>query len=438
MKITVHHVRRFEAGSVLAITLVFGALIGLILLSYLELLHARTKIRARSLAWNQAIPVLEQGIEEAFTHLQDDSANLTTNSWTKSGSGSSTIYRKSSTNSDGSFFITTCSNVNSFPFTSPVIYSQGFIPAPLKQGYISRLVQVKLAASMTFPKSVSARGKIDLNGQSVVDSFDSSNTNYSTGGRYDPAKHKANGAVATDYNGVPAVDVGNGHIYGTVETGPNGTVAYNGSGTVGDLAWSSNHVGIEPGFTNNDMNVSFADNSAPAGWNSWPQLTTATGAAAMVGGTNYTYVVTGQVQLNGALNLNSHDTMVIVGNATLFVNGDFSVGTLLYIAPGATLKLYVAGNTTVSGGGVLNGTGLAASFSYYGLTNNTSIKYTGGADFIGTINAPEADFTLSGGGSVYGAAIVNTYTSKGSGAGLHYDEGASQIGPIALTSYREL
>jgi len=288
-----------------------------------------------------------------------------------------------------------------------------------------------------FPHAIAARGKINLSGQSDVDSYNSSDTNYSTGGMYDPAKRKAGGSVVTDYAGSPSINVGNGHIYGTVDTGPGGSVVYNGSGGVGNTNWGS---GIEAGYSTSDMNVSFPDPTPPPGWSSWTPLAPASGAAATVNGTNYTYVVTGQMTAGAGFSLGSGATMVIVGNASLYVNGDFSVnsGSSIYIAPGASLKLYVDGNTTMSGGGVLNATGLPANFSYYGMTNNTTIKYTGGADFIGTIDAPEANFSISGGASVYGAAIVNSYTSQSSGSGLHFDEGLIIYGMLKLTSYREL
>src|SRR5689334_5529359 len=113
MKVAVYNSRRSESGTVLAITLVFGAVVGVILLSYLTLLQSRTKIRARSMAWNQAIPVLEQGIEEAMSHLHEDLI-LSSNKWSVIGTNSTTVYRRSRTNSDNSFFIVTISNATSY------------------------------------------------------------------------------------------------------------------------------------------------------------------------------------------------------------------------------------------------------------------------------------------------------------------------------------
>jgi hypothetical protein len=430
MKIT--RIKYSQAGNALVVAMVLCGVIGLVLATYMELVQGRTRIRARSLAWNTAIPVLEGGIEEAFTHLNDDTNLLTANNWAAVLTNSAIVYQKTRTNDDGTYYFVTLSNALTL---SPVIYSKGFVPAPLGQGYISRTVQVILQNSVAFGKAVQARGFVDLSGQSIVDSYDSSNTNYSTGGLYDPAKHKANGDVVSNSRNNPAVNAGNGHIYGTVDTGPGGTVAYNSGGTVGDTNWTA---GIEPGWTNNDANVSYADQNPPTGYQTWLPVQTAI-LGGLLTATN-TYVLN---SLNysslGGFTLAPSETMLIQGNCTWYVGGNFAIKGTLYIAPGAKLSIYVDGpTTTMSSGGIINEGGTAASFSYHGTTNNTTIKYSGSADFIGTINAPEADFTLSGGASLYGAAIVNTYTSKSSGAGLHYDESLGAPGMLKMISYLEL
>src|SRR5206468_4819333 len=108
----------------------------------------------------------------------------------------------------------------------------------------------------------------------------------------------------------------------------------------------------------------------------------------VVNGTNF--LVTGNYTME-SVNINSDNKpMIVTGNATLWVTGDFKVsGTVphagyIYIAPGASLVLYVgrvSGDTTtttsISGGGVVNDTGLPANFSYYGLPTNKTMTYSG-------------------------------------------------------------
>jgi hypothetical protein len=440
MKLTASNLPRAQCGNVLIMTLVFFGIVALTTAGYLSLAKSRTLIRARSTAWNSAIPVLEAGIEEGFTHLKDDSGAPTANGWTSGTVGGQPVLTKSRTFPDGSYFSVTLYTALK---NSPLIYSSGFVPVPLGTGYISRTVRVAVTSRATFANAIAARQTItlsgsavvdsSLSGSAVVDSFDSSNTNGSTGGRYDPARRSANANVVTDSQAKPAVNVMTAHIYGQVGTGPGGTVTTSG-GAVGDLAWNATHSGIQPGSTHNDMNVACADAALPS-----PFLPM-TPVPGKVGSTNFNYLLdSGSYQLS-TLTLSGGQAMYVRGNAVLYSVGNITVSGsgYIYLAPDASLQLYGGGSSSViSGGGVVNGTGNAANFSYYGLTNNTTLNYSGTAAFIGTVYAPQANFTLSGSGGMCGAAIVNSYVSSG-GSSFHYDQALGGSSYMALTSYTEL
>jgi hypothetical protein len=444
MKLLPANSARSQRASALVMALVFGLVVGIVLASYLALLKSRMLIRARSFSWNSAIPVLEAGIEEALTHLHADGAILNVNGWTNSGSGATRVFKRRRDFSDGSYCVVTISNAVNFPFTAPIIYSHGFAPAPLGQGYLSRRVRVDLTNAVIFSSAIAAKGQVDLNGQTTVDSFDSGNTNYSTGGLYDAAKRKDNGRVVTDSNANPAIDAGNGHIYGISDTGPTGTTSTTAGGTIGDLVWSAGNSGIETGYANYDMNVYYPDQIEPPSSPSWPAGPASGPSGAgfnypLIVGPHYAYEMNNESnKVSGSFSLNG--SMIVVGNCSLYVAGDFTINGSgqLTIAPNASLTLYVGGNTSVGGNGIINNAGLASNFAYYGLTNNTNIKITGNFDFIATVNAPEADFVLTGGANFYGAAIVNSYTSKSAGAGFHFDEALSYRGSFTLLSYLEL
>ena len=92
----------------------------------------------------------------------------------------------------------------------------------------------------------------------------------------------------------------------------------------------------------------------------------------------------------------------------------------------ASLVLYGGGATAnLSGNEVANGTGNAANFVYLGLPTNTSLNFGGNVDFTGVIYAPNADFTLGGGGSspydFVGASVTKTVKMNGH-FNFHYDE----------------
>src|SRR6185503_20967950 len=100
------------------VTMVFGGIACLLLIACLQMVQSRNLFSMRSLAWNSAIPVLESGIEEAFTHLKVD-VNLTTNGWTQLSAG---VYQKRRNFPDSNYCIVTISNASSVP----IITSQGF------------------------------------------------------------------------------------------------------------------------------------------------------------------------------------------------------------------------------------------------------------------------------------------------------------------------
>src|SRR5439155_4025060 len=126
-----------------------------------------------------------------------------------------------------------------------------------------------------------------------------------------------------------------------------------------------------------------------------------------LGGTNYAYLVgNGNYYYSGTVSLGSGQGMMVVGNATVYVTGSFNLnsGAFITIGSGAKLKLYVGGPTFYVGGqGAANVTGNAANMTLYGLPGLTTGSYTGQAQFVGTIYAPEADWTLSGGADLFGA-----------------------------------
>src|SRR5262245_19237555 len=120
-------------------TLVICGVISILLASSLSWISSRHKIAMRSLAWNNSMPVLEAGIDEALTQLHDYSDTITSNAWSAVTVNGQTVYQKRRDfSNDGTFCIVTISN----SVTSPTIYSQGFVPAPYSDGYISRTVRV--------------------------------------------------------------------------------------------------------------------------------------------------------------------------------------------------------------------------------------------------------------------------------------------------------
>jgi hypothetical protein len=86
----------------------------------------------------------------------------------------------------------------------------------------------------------------------------------------------------------------------------------------------------------------------------------------------------------------------------------------------------------LAGNGVVNETGKAESFLYFGLPTNTKLAFGGNGDFTGAIYANRAHFVLGGGGKsvqdFVGASVTRTITMNGS-YNFHYDEDLANYGP---------
>ena len=369
--------------------------------------------------------MIEAGIEEALTQIHYGGfTNLANNGWTyDSALGSYTKTRD---------FTQNRYTVSIRATDPPVITSSGYVRVPLSTNWMQpRTVVVTTGRQGMFAKGMVAKGAINLNGNNIrSDSFDSMDPNYSTGGRYDGSKIKAGGDVATNSGLVNAFSVGNANILGKVSTGPGGSVSIGSNGKVGDVAWqNSGNSGIQPGWSTDDMNVSFPDVVVPTS-----AIYAVPGLNIAINGITYDTVYTNGVYRVGALGSAGTDKIVVTGNATIIVTNSITLSgqDALTITTNGSLKLYMTGaSTSLAGNGIVNMTGNAMQFSYYGSTNNTSLSLSGNAAFTGSIYAPSASFTLSGGGNntidFVGASVTGTVTMNGH-YNFHYDENLGRQG----------
>jgi hypothetical protein len=211
-----------------------------------------------------------------------------------------------------------------------------------------------------------------------------------------------------------------------------------GSGVVGDTAYvdsGKNKSTVETGHMLYSLNATFNDVQVP--YTSGSSL-----LPAVVNGTSYQYVAgSDSYYFSGDMTLSA--PVLIQGHAKIYVTGSFNIngGGCVYIAPGASLTMVVGGpSCSINGGGVLNTNGVAADCTFQCLPTCTSGAFGGNSMFVGTINAPEADWTLAGGAGVCGAFIANSFKLSG-GMCVHYDEalGSSKPGAVySIASWSEL
>jgi hypothetical protein len=140
-------------------------------------------------------------------------------------------------------------------------------------------------------------------------------------------------------------------------------------------------------------------------------------------------------------------SVLVRGSATLLVTDSLNISGSggIYIQSGASLSLYVsAPSATIAGNGVVNYNSSPNSFYYFGMPTNTKVSLSGNSQFTGGIYAPNADFTLGGGGKdVYdfvGSIAARSMKMNGH-YNIHYDEAMEQSGPVRIyvvVSWNEL
>jgi hypothetical protein len=304
---------------------------------------------------------------------------------------------------------------------------------------VVRRVVVTTRNTPVFPVAMAALGQINLNGNNIAtDSFDSADPNYSTNGLYptgDLSKTKDNGTVITLSTLIDSLSVGNAEIKGKVKTGPTGTATIGQQGSVGSKAWvESGKNGIEPGYSADDVNMDFPNAVIPV--LSWSVLPSPPSPKPVIDGITYdtVFYTSGNYQVSGLsgkvyIATNAQVILLVTGNVGMSGQDQIDISQ-----QNASLTIYMRGSSFSTSGnaGINNLSKNANTFALYGMPSCTSISLGGNAAFSGTVYAPQANFSLGGGGNTsydfVGASITKTVTMNGH-FNFHYDENIARVGP---------
>lgn len=414
-------------------TLVSAGILAIMLAGLLPLVQHQQRLSARSHAWEAALHVAEAGIEEALSHIaQNGATNLACQGWSKGGSS----YAK--TNSfDFAVYTVTISTA-----APPTISCRGSAQASMSGDWITREVTITTSNMNAYGirMAIAGKGQIELDANAnpslVADSFDSSDPAHSLNGAYNEALRKDGGDCGTMAGSGTAFTLnancdisGHGMTAGSSIGCPSGN-------SIGSLGWvDGNHSGIEPGWFDNHLNISFPAVEIPSGLTSIASLGSSLGP--------------GRYKKTGGASLSS--TLTINGPTILYVSGGFSLSGSgkIVIAPGASLDLYMDKEATWnSSTPVDNQTGKAANCSIFGTSGMTAFHLMPSAagTFIGTVYAPNAQLEIGSGGKNYtliGGVVGGPLVHFNGGWRIHYDEALNGIGPksagdgLVVASWRE-
>lgn len=399
--------------------LMIGIVLGITLASYLLLMSHQHKMVVRGQAWNHALVLAEAGVEDALAQLNrsfgTNNARGGYNGWSGSAKGPAILTSRRDLSGGGYMAAISDGGL-------PVITATGRVAVANSSKVIERQVRVVCSADAAFAGAMASRKDITFNGNNIkVDSYDSGDPNHSTpDGKYDLATRKAGGDVASTGG---FIDVGNADIKGKLYTSPDNSGQYSvgPNGSVGDLNWAT--TGIQSGWYYNDFNMTFPPVAEP-----YPTALPPSSG----GSTNVWQLGDDRYKFVGDFSASSTKTILVIGQATVYVTGTFDMKGKIILERGATLKLYVAG--AFARLNQVNTDGNAFCFQYYGLPSNTSLSWGGNNEYVGTVYAPQASIKLGGGGTTpydfQGSLVAESIILNGHFS-FHYDENLRRRGPMS-------
>jgi hypothetical protein len=275
-----------------------------------------------------------------------------------------------------------------------------------------------------------ASQSIDWNGWMVlVDSFDSSDPNWSTAGSYDGAKARDNGNIVAGGSLTDSIGIATANIYGHVQVGIGGGVSIGRLGGVGERSWQASHPGqIEPGWLTQETFGTCSNVAFPFsfGWVPGPGAVAFTNC---INGTNcavytnyYDHVLSNSDYYAASL----EGSTIVMGAARLILpNGLNLIGAdQITVIPGGSIAMFLGTNSVIGGNGIINQTGFARNVELLCTPGVTSLTVNFIGEYIGILVAPNAAVQLNGSGTITnefaGALVANSLKLNGN-FNFHFD-----------------
>lgn len=425
-----------KRGAILITTVIFATGIALALGSFIALSVQSARLSNGSFHFNTALNLAEAGLEEAMSAVNTKDWS----GWTAYQGNAANLTRTLPTFDLGSGTTGSAKVVVFGATTSPTprVVAQGQTIGNVGSS-VSKQIEVRLRRRSHFATGLVAKDTIKFSGgNATVDSYNSEDPAYSTGGQFDPAKKRDKGSVASTSVTTDAISISNGDVWGYVATGgaapqagPNGTIL--GADSPGGIKIDSNRV-------TKDFTANFDIVEVPS-----------SGFGALYGNvtSSTTFGTAGTSTLIKAANLtsnNSGDIFTVEGDVTMVVTGGITIKGEIRIAPDSSLTIYVAGDATIGGNGIVNATNVPKNAVIYGThatEGGQTIKLHGNGSLQAAVYAPNAHIEMKGGGSsgeMSGSVIGYDITITGNYA-FHYDESLAEMSdgnPFAVTLWREL
>jgi Tfp pilus assembly protein PilX len=467
---------RSERGSLLLVSMLLCAIIGISIASYIRLGVQSQKMSNRALYNNGAINLAERGMEEAMYSINqmvnNPAYDWAADGWTTASPVTPGDARRKWT---GYTFDQNATGIvrvyvrHIEGAVAPIITARSTVTlGGQTSAPIEKWIRVVLAMTSKFANGLVAKNTISFSGSSAsVNSWNSDPDNDPSTApvSYSTAVDEDNGSVGSVLV-TSAVTVNNADIYGYVATG--GTPATIGpNGLIGPFGTTAGTVAA--GHSSTDFSASFDTVSAPSTYTYTPMGTiTATATSDRLPEDSGAAIQDGKYYIE-APNINFNNaTLTISAGKTVVLNltntgntagsGAISVGGgdgVISLEAGAALIIYTAGKVDIGGKGISNGVdgadanttidtsemGQPKNFQIWGTrTSGTQdIDIAGNGALSAIVYAPFGSVKINGNGDVCGSIVANDITCVGNAA-FHYDESLGSFGgnPYRVASWTEL
>ena len=414
-----------KEGSALMTAIIAMFVVSLLVGGYMTLTSSEYRLATRSLLMGASFSLAEGGVDIAIDALNDDDTsgwNVSGSTWTREVTGLEIT--KGGTGSIRVVIIDATSN-------TPTIHSEGIISGH-PSGDVTKQLQVALTNGFfPYKNGFDSKNGFVLKGQNVtMDSYSSAIGPYSNSNKGSEIR------VSTVSIETDAIDIGNANIFGYVAVGATLAPGQTGSdlidvGKNGTISSYGESQIVQEDRIMTDYYASFPNRSAPSVSSGWefPSSGTIT--------TSGTYYVDGDWSLggsSGALVIASGIDVILVVTGTFELKGNAT----LTLDTDATLKLFVEGDVSIGGNGILNSSN-PENLEVIGTNTNEgvqTIKINGNGQLSATVYAPNANVELKGGGSsgrVYGAVVAYDASLVGN-SHFSFDEALADVN-LGSTDY---
>lgn len=425
-----------QRGSALLAALCFATVLVVAIGSYVTLCHRTLELSTRTFLDSQSLDLAEAGMEDALWALNRSD-------W----SGWSIAGTTASKSTSGFDFVGGVTGQISLQIANydgssgtRTITATGTLVRPGGETIARTLTATATRAPLFVNAVASTAGTVRFTSAStsaVVDSYDSANGPYSTGG-YSAviAAQSASTASAT-------VQLTNAQVKGyvaTLSTGPSYSTSatLKGPATPGTTKIDPARITTSPYQPVFDIRTITGTGSTLVTPDSVSTINIGTAGA-----------TTPSIYYSNGINMTGSAKIIVQGPVRIVVAGAFYVGLnggtpSIEVKSSGTLEMFVSGDIAIYGNGIDNQSRLPQRVAIYGTNSLTVPDMNTPTDFHGVIYTPSGDFKVWSNNAIHGAIVARNVTFSGTAPMVHYDVNlrreafAGVDTPFAVSAWREV